>query len=313
MKLSDRIGRRMKLQELHILMTVVQAGTMKKAAALLNTSQPTVTRSIAELEQNIGVLLLDRSPHGVKLTEYGRALLKHGIAAFDELKQGVKKIEFLADPTAGEVRIGCQDFLAEGFVSSIVDRVSQRFPHIIFHLVTAFVEQLSRDLHERNVDFLIARRFGPITDERLDFESLYEDSYIVVAGAQNPWARRRKIELSELMDESWLLPPPDTTPGSMMVEAFRSCGLRPPRTTMFAISPGARLNLLSTGRFLTIFSTSVLRFCVRRPELKILPIELPFARIPIGVVTLKNRALSPVAHLFIEHARQVAKPLAKKK
>ena len=74
-----------------------------------------------------------------------------------------------------------------------------------------------------------------------------------------------------------------------------------------------RISLLATGRFLTIFPGSVLRFLVRNIEIKALPIELPMARVPTGIVTLKDRTLSPVARMFIKHAREVAKPLAKNK
>ena len=112
MQLSDRIGRRMKLQDLHVLMTVVQAGSMARAAERLNTVQPAVSRSIAELEHALGVRLLDRHRHGVEPTECGRALLDCGVAVFDDLRQGVKRIEFLTDPTAGQVRIGCNALLA---------------------------------------------------------------------------------------------------------------------------------------------------------------------------------------------------------
>src|SRR4029450_5404240 len=99
---SDRIGRRLKLQDLHVLMTVVQAGSMGKAAERLNTSQPNISRSISELEAALGVRLLDRHHQGIEPTEYGRALLDGGVAVFDELRQTVRNIEFLADPTAGE-------------------------------------------------------------------------------------------------------------------------------------------------------------------------------------------------------------------
>jgi DNA-binding transcriptional LysR family regulator len=112
MQLSDRIGLRLKLHDLHVLMAVTQAGSMSKAAALLNTTQPAISRSIAELERTVGVRLLDRNAQGVKPTEYGRALLNGGVAVFDDLRQAVKNIEFLADPTAGEVRIGSTAFLA---------------------------------------------------------------------------------------------------------------------------------------------------------------------------------------------------------
>ena len=114
-----------------------------------------------------------------------RALLDGGAAVFDELRQAMKNIEFLADPTVGEVRIGCTPILAASFVSAVVDRLSRRYPRIVFQLVTAYLEPLRRELSERNVDFLIVRRFGPAADERLDFEFLFDDAYVVAAGAQN--------------------------------------------------------------------------------------------------------------------------------
>src|SRR5215510_7792543 len=134
MQLSDRIGRHMKLHDLHVLMAVVQAGSMNKAAGLLNTTQPAVSKSIAELERTVGVRLLDRNAQGVEPTACGRALLDGGTAVFDDLRQAVKNIEFLSDPTAGEVRIGSSTFLAATFVSTIIKRLSQRYPRIVFHL-----------------------------------------------------------------------------------------------------------------------------------------------------------------------------------
>src|SRR5215468_3400401 len=135
MQVSDRIGRRLKLHDLHVLMTVAQAGSMSKAAALLNTGQPAISRSIADLEQTIGIRLLERHPQGVEPTEYGRALLAGGAAVFDDLRQALKHIEFLADPAAGEVRIGCSPLLAATFVSAVIDQVARRHPRIEFQLV----------------------------------------------------------------------------------------------------------------------------------------------------------------------------------
>src|SRR4051794_17369563 len=172
MQPTDRIGRRLKLQDLHVLMTVVQAGSMRKAAALLNTTQPSISRSIAELEDAVGVSLLDRNPQGVEPTKYGRALLDGGVAMFDDLRQAVKNIEFLADPTAGEMRIACNASLATNFLSAVLDRMPRRYPRIAFHVVIREAESLHRELSERNVDLLVTRPFGGLADERLDFESL---------------------------------------------------------------------------------------------------------------------------------------------
>jgi DNA-binding transcriptional LysR family regulator len=313
MQLSDRFGSRMKLQDLHVLMTVVQAGSMGKAAQILNTTQPNISRSIAELEHALGVRLLDRHRHGIDPTEYGRALLDCGVAVFDDLRQGMRNIAFLADPTAGELRIGTTTFLAASFVSALVDRLSRRYPRIVFHLVTGYTETLHRELAERNVDLLIVRGSGPIADARYEFEFLFDDSYVVAAGAQNQWVRRRRIEIAELANELWVLPPPDSVIGSIVMDAFRASGLDYPRVSVVTDCPHMRISLLATGRFVTIFPASAFRFLAKRSELKVLPVELPMARRPNGIVTLKNRALSPVAQIFIDCAREVAKPLAKQK
>jgi DNA-binding transcriptional LysR family regulator len=234
----------MKLQHLHVLMTVVQAGSMKKAAVLLNTSQPAISRSIAELEHTIGVRLLDRNTQGIEPTEYGRAMLKHGVAAFDELKQGVRNIEFLADPGAGEVRIGSSPYIAEIFASAVTKRLFRRYPRIVFHLVTAEeTDRLHRELSARKVDLLIARRAGLFTDEILGFELLYDSSFVVVAGLRNSWVRRRHVALADLVNEPWVLPPPEGVLGPAYMEVFRASGLLPPGSGSISWRPGAFLRL----------------------------------------------------------------------
>jgi DNA-binding transcriptional LysR family regulator len=313
MQLSDRIGRRLKLQDLHILMTVVQAGSMRKAATLLNTTQPAVSRSIGELEAAMGVRLLDRSPHGIEPTGYGRALLDGGEAAFDELYQAVKRIEFLADPSAGEVRVGSIAPLAAGFIPEIINRLLRHHPRMVFRVVSAQVETLHRELTERKLDLLIVPRLELFPEELFAFETLYDTSYVVVAGAQNPLVRRRKIELAELANELWVLPPPEHALGPIYSEAFRKSGLAYPHTTVVTMSSEVRMSLLATGRFLTFFHDDALKMSPQHWEIKALPVRLPIAPVANGIVTPTNRTLSPAAQLFIDCARELAKPLAKRK
>src|SRR5262249_16512912 len=106
---ADRIGRRIRLRDLHILLAVAEWGSMAKASAHLAISHPVVSKTISDLEHTVGVRLFDRNSQGVELTTYGRALLKCGVTVFDEMRQGLKQIEFLADPESGELAIGCSD------------------------------------------------------------------------------------------------------------------------------------------------------------------------------------------------------------
>ena len=165
-------------------------------------SVPVVSKAIADLEHAVGVRLLDRNPQGVEPTAYGRVLLGRSLVAFDELRQGIKDIEFLGDPTAGDVRIGSTIPLAASFVSAVIDRLSRRYPRVVFHVATGEAVALRRDLSERRVDLLIVRRFGPFAEEQLGFETLYDNPYVVAAGMNNPWVRRRRIGLADLVGES---------------------------------------------------------------------------------------------------------------
>jgi DNA-binding transcriptional LysR family regulator len=153
---------------------------------------------------------------------------------------------------------------------------------------------------------------GLFTNERFGFEFLYDSSFVVVAGARNPWVRRRSIALAELVNEPWVLPPAEGVLGPAYLEAFRAGGLNYPRTTVFAAPPAVRLNLLATGHFLTIVPISVLRFS-KRPGIKVLPVKLQYTHVPVGVITLKNRTLSAVAQLFVDDARNVAMPMGRRK
>jgi DNA-binding transcriptional LysR family regulator len=313
--MNDRIGHRLKLRDLHILMTILNTGSMGKAAQRLNITQPNVSRAVADLEHTFGVRLLDRHPQGVDPTKYGRALVDCGLAVFDDLRQGVKNLEFLADPTAGEVRVGSIPPLAASFVSVVVDRLARRHPGIVFHLVAESDALLYRNLHERNVDFLLTQRVGPLADAELSFEKVYDDSYAVVAGVQNPWVRRRKVTLDELINEPWVLPSPDDALGAFFKIAFRAHGLDYPRKGVFTRPADTRISLLATGRYLSIFSPMMmkLKFANTRPQIKVLPVALALPAVPVGVFSLKNRTLSPVAQLFIEHARDVAEQLTSKR
>lgn len=309
MNWADRIGRRLKLRDLHILLAVAQSGSMTKAAARLSVSNPVVSKAIADLEHTLGVRLLDRSPQGVEPTIYGHALLDRGLVAFDELRQAVKFIEFLADPTAGEVRIGTSVALGSGFVSVVVDRLIRKYPRITLHLLTAESETTYRALEDRKVDLVIARMFKPIVEEHMQAEALYHEPQVVAASAKNPWARRRKVALGDLMNEPWTLPPAESLSGSVIAEAFRAHGCDLPRTAIVASTVPVRNALVATGRFLTVVPDSVLKFPTKNTAIKRLPIDLPTARRPIAVVTLKNRSLNPVTQVFIKAAREVAEAL----
>ena len=307
---DSRIGRRVRLRDLHVLFAVVQHGSMVKAGSYLGMSQSAVSQAIAALEHALHVPLLDRTPRGTELTLYGAALMRRGQAAFDELRSGVKDIEFLMDPQLGEVRVACTESIAAGILPSVIERFSQRFPRVKLHAfqttthLTGFAA-----LHERKADVVLTLPTRVIEEdlaENLQAEVLFHDRICLAAAMQGPWARRRRIDLADLAEAELISPASDTPGGAAVIEAFRAAGLPEPRISVTTFSVHLRSILGMRGRFIAVLPVSILRFNPGLYSLKELPLNLPMPQPPALIVTPKNRTLSPPVEHFIECAREIA-------
>lgn len=305
------IGRRLRLRDLHLLSTVVQWGSMAKAAAHLGISQPSISEAIVNFEGLLGVRLLDRSPRGVEPTIYATALLKRGRLVFDELRQGLRDIEFLADPRAGQVRVGCPESLADGFLPAVIDRLVRQWPQVVVNVLS--VEPAAhkfRELRDREVDLMIGRLLAPVDDNDFSTEVLFEDGFFVVAGCRSKWARRRKIALKELIDEPWIHFPQGNVVRTYLERVIQAQGLEFPRESVSTFSMHVRRRLLATGRYVTLMAGSMPRYAEAR-SFRVLPVDLRIQPHPVAIVTLRNRTQSAVAQVFIEHARAEAKSMSR--
>jgi DNA-binding transcriptional LysR family regulator len=310
MKSADRVERHLKLHDLRVLMTVVRTGSMGKAAQQLGTSQPAISRAIADLERMLGVPLLDRNSRGVEATPFGRAVINRSVTVFDELRQTVRDVEFLADPAAGEVRIATSIAVAVSFVSAVIERLSKQYARLSFDVLSTDNVTARRALDERRVDLTIGHLIEPVPAS-MNTEILFHEPHVVVAGPGSPLLRRRNLRLKDLIHEPWMFPPPDSPFGSVVHAAFHAEGLDLPRAVVTSLLP-LRASLLPTGRFLMMVPQMVSDITVEKPVFRCLALSLPMTRRPFGIITVKNRSLSPPAELFIDHARKLAATVSRR-
>jgi DNA-binding transcriptional LysR family regulator len=277
---SDRIGRRVRLRDLHIVLAVAESGSMAKASAKLSISHPVVSKAISELEQTLGVSLFDRSSQGVAPTQYGRALLDAAVNVFDEMRQGFKRIEFLADPTSGELAVGCPEIILAGVLPAITEHFLAQHPRVQLRVIHADTALMQFDqLRKHNVELLIGRMPRPFVEEDLVSEPLFDEPFSVVAGRDSHWARRRRLELADLAG-------------------------------VLTLSVQLTATLIATGGFVGMLPNSVARFSADRVGLKILPVKVPTVLGSVVVITVKNRTPSPLAQMFINSARAVSKSIS---
>ena len=306
---DNHIGRRLKLRDLQILASVAEHGSMAKAAAQLATTQPTVSQAIADLEDAVGVRLFDRSTQGVVPTVFGEILLKRGAEAFDALKQGMRDIEFHATSGTGDVWVGCREVQLLGFLPAVIQRLAQQHPKIIVHAMDVTVSDHVHLLQDRKLDLIVGGSVPLKQDNDLHAETLFEESFTVVTGEKNSWARRRKVALADLMDEGWLYGEPGNATQARISEAIVAKTGRLPRVATYTTSMNLRLALLASGNYISCIPSSVYRYGAQVKPVKALPVDMDL-KLPVAIYTLKNRTLSPAVKLFIETAREVAKTMA---
>jgi DNA-binding transcriptional LysR family regulator len=309
---TDRAGRRISLRHLHILLAVIQSGSIAKAASALSISHPVVSKTISDLEHVLKVRLLDRGPQGVEPTIHGRACFDCGLAVFGELRRGIQHIQALTDPTVGEVKVGAAEPMMQEFIPSIVERLARKHPQILFNLTVGDAAVLHAKLHAREVDLIVSRRRLFPSGEEFGSELFFDESLVVVCGRENPWAaRRKKFGVAELIDEAWVMPDSDNIIAPLIVAAFGSLGLPAPRAKIVSNSLSVRSKMAANGHFLTILPGSIFYGRKERQALKILPVLLPIETQPVEIITLKNRTPTPVVALFIESLRAEGKLLAR--
>ena len=173
MQLSDRIGRRMKLQDLHVLMTVVQAGSMRKATALLNTTQSAISRTIADLERTVGARLLDRSGGRVSLTASGKLFFKYAEETLERRKAILNEIAETERVPRGEIVVGANEGTCLHILPVVFAQFKRDYPNVAVSIKRSDYARILESILENVVDFGVVSL--PVNDNRLEAQMIHRD------------------------------------------------------------------------------------------------------------------------------------------
>jgi DNA-binding transcriptional LysR family regulator len=300
------IGDRVRLRELRILHAVVEAGSMARAAQALSMTQPAVSQAIGHLEAALNLPVLERSPTGVVPTAFGAVLLRRALEAAHLLADGLREIEALADPDAGEIVVGASEsYIAGGGLTATITALRQRYWRMRIEVVESNTAAMDfTDLRERRVDVMIGRGTREPAPDDVQQDMLLEEALLVVAGGHNGWAHAPAQHFADVADRPWVLAPAGTAVHELVAAAHRAAGvvMRAPVVTTYSML--LRLQLLACGDYVTAFPESLVRNCAAGWNLAVLPLRLG-AALPVSAYTLRSRASSRTLQAFIETARIV--------
>jgi DNA-binding transcriptional LysR family regulator len=294
----------MDLRQLEYFLRVAQRRNISTAASELNITQPTLTKSIKLLEDQLGVKLFDRLPRGVALTSFGTTLLRHAESIHVQMKDAGDEITALRNGTFGSVRIGAGPAWLRRHLPVAVARVIAKHPDIRIQIDGSFDETLLRSLRQGELDFVVAEIPSPEDRQNFDVMPLTADKLGVCCRSGHPLAARRNVKMRDLLLFPWLKPPRLTRAQSRLNALFTANDLPPPKATVESGSLGLLLNVLKQSDALTYMVSKTLL----TPEgegLVMLTVPGLMLSREAGIITRRGGWLPPAALHVIEELKTV--------
>lgn len=304
---DSQLPRHLKMRSLRVLLAVAEQGSFRKAAQLLHITQPAITSTIADLERTLGVPLFERTPHGTVLTAYGHSLTRHAAAIFDELRLAAEDLAVISTGWSGSLRVGTVPMPATSILPVALTELLKDQPDVFVTVLEASESVLAAALKARELDLFISRLPSHAMDDELRYKVLYEDTLCIIASRSHPFARRKRIQYSELSDERWTLPAEGTFFREHIQRTLEAGGLDMPYHSIQTMSIPVMYGLVAEAQFLAFAASSQFRFTPMKSLLTALRIDLPEITAPIGIVTLKRRRVNKVARNLVRQIMSLVK------
>jgi len=304
-----RLARKLRLHQLLIVESVLHTRSFATTAQRLSMTQSAVTKSVHELEAFLDVKLFERTNRGVRPTEYALRMEEHVRNILAEMRYMTETLSATRLGEAGHVVVGALTTATSRVLTDAIHALREHHPDINVSIVVGDRAQLTDYLVDGKIDIVIAT-MPPATTSNPQITShvLYEDDLCIVASSVHPLAKRRRIELKELLDYPWVIPPEVSMVRAKVDQLFAEAGLPLPATMIESLSPVANLALLMDHRSLTFLSTGLADIFLGTGAFVRLKVDMHATFGHVGYAVRSNRPVSVPTLTFIEFLRAQARP-----
>ncbi|MCA3191946.1 MULTISPECIES: LysR substrate-binding domain-containing protein [unclassified Cupriavidus] len=240
----------MKLHHLRDFVAIAETRSIRGASRSLGLTQPALTRSLRELEAELGTPLLERHARGVVPTAIGEAFLRRAHAAMEEIRRAREEVEQLQGRQTGTVAMGLSGATWLALVPEVFPSFRRSHPGVRLHMVEGFFPALESRLADGTLDFYIGPRPERIDTDRYSVDLLFENGRLVAGRKGHP--RRHARRLADLIDAEWILTGARQPLEAEFADAFARHGLPPPVAMVQAESMIGVAALLSMTDALTL-------------------------------------------------------------
>jgi DNA-binding transcriptional LysR family regulator len=305
---ARRRGRfQLKTRQLALLVHLDEERSLVRAAAAAGLTQPAASRLLREVESILDVTLFERHARGVNPTCYGEILVRHARQALSRIVLARDEIRALKSGLPGKAAIGTVLNPGTNLVPAAVARLKQRYPGLQVCIEIDPSRQLVQRLLQGQLDMVVGRVLDSSRADELVYESLADDEpHAVIAGARHPLAGRKQLQLENLVEQPWILPPPGSLVRDNLAAMFVQRGLSMPTNIVETLSLPAITALLQQSNMVVALPEEAVQSCCKAGILTVLVRNLPLGLGAFGLITRRDHKLAPAAQLLLNTVREVA-------
>jgi len=265
---------RLRLRNLQMLLSLAETGNMSQSAALLNTTQPGLSKWLKDLEDDIGLPLFERQARGLRPTPYGETLIEHARRIEAQLDTARDDLWAMRDGGSGLVTVGTSGASSADTVPLAVLQLLQRLPRAQVRLVEMTMDRLMAQLARSEIDIVVGRSAPELQDPHVRTESLYMEPIHFVTRPRHPLILRSTVTWDDLLDYRWVVWPRGTPIRNALEAALASAGRALPGDSVESNATVLNLTLLNNSDMVGLASHRTARRLEELGALKIVPLRL---------------------------------------
>ncbi len=277
---------------------------MRQAAQAMNTTQPSVSLLLQQLEERLKVKLFKRSPKGMEPTTYGEILIRYARNATHDFEHAEAEIQALSRGITGFIRVGSVTGAVPKLLTKQLIIFQKKYPHVQIYIHVATSDSLYEKLMRGDLDIVLGRLPDQISKHDLEIDYFEKgEEMSIIARPGHFLAKRDKVSLKDLFDQTWILHPMGSPMRLRVETALKQTKMMSHLTIIETASLLATTSMLEASDMISVVPHDVAAHYAKYRMIAILPVKLPISMVNLGIVTRKSKILAPSVSHFINYLK----------
>ncbi|KAB2336702.1 LysR family transcriptional regulator [Cytobacillus depressus] len=286
----------MELRDIKSFIEVANHSSFTKAAEQSYLSQPSLSKAVKKLEEELHVELFDRSTRHLRLTDAGKIVYRQGQQALDSLDELPALLKELMNMATGEIKFGIPPLIGTLFFPHLARKFHEQYPNVKLELVELGAKVIEQLVEESQIDLGLIVLRG---DESIfNIYPFFTDEFVLYIHHEHPLANRESVDLSELRDEQFIIFSKSFTLHDYMINACKEAGFNP--TISYESSQWDLILELVASKLGITLLPKILIEKQSNSSVKTIPLQTPSLKWKLGFVTKKDAYHSFALKKFLE-------------